>query len=232
MNNFVFLFALFFVTNTFGQNSGPKKFVPNVPAMPSTPAAQAAPGQTQLPPTPGAPQPVAMPQQQQQQQPQQQPVQPVISAAPGSPATAPADATATAAAPVAPMNPMMTDPLLEGFFEDLQYNPADKRDPFLPYFAIQKQKLALGDSTPLEPLQQFALNDLKVIGIIWDVGHPKALIIDPGGKSHIIVENTKLGKEFGYVAAIREGEIIVVEPIQDVEGKKGYQTKILKLTKQ
>ena len=133
----------------------------------------------------------------------------------------------------APTNPELNDPLLEGFFEDLQYSPADKRDPYLPYFVTLKQKLAQNiPSAPLEPLQAYALSELKIVGIIWDVGRPKALVLDPSGKSHIVVENTKLGKDYGYVAAIREGEIIVVEPIQDAEGKKGYQTKVLKLSKQ
>lgn len=125
----------------------------------------------------------------------------------------------------------MGDPLLEGFFEDLQYDPADKRDPFLPYFATAKTRLTMEQTGPQEPLQKFALGELKVIGIIWDVGRPKALVSDPGGKSYIITENSKVGKEFGYVAAIREGEVIVVEPIMDAEGKRGYQTKVLKLTK-
>lgn len=133
------------------------------------------------------------------------------------------------AVPVAPISPEMTDPLLEGFFEDVGYVPTDKRDPFLPYQS-PTFKLAQAEQAPLEPLQKFALNELKLIGIIWDVGKPKALIEDPGGKSHIIIENTKMGNGMGYVAAIREGEIIVVEQLMNAEGKKSFLTKILKLS--
>lgn len=125
--------------------------------------------------------------------------------------------------------PEMTDPLLEGFFEDVGYSPADKRDPFLPYLT-PAQRLAQGPSAPLEPLQKFALSELKLVGIIWDVGTPKALIEDPTGKSHIIIENTKMGQERGYVAAIREGEVIVVEQLISQEGQKSFQTKVLKLS--
>ena len=90
--------------------------------------------------------------------------------------------------------------------------------------------MAPGQGVPLEPLQKFALSQLKVVGIIWDVGKPKALIEDPAGKSHIVIENTKMGPDMGYVAAIREGEVIVVEPLISPEGRKSYQTKILKLS--
>jgi type IV pilus assembly protein PilP len=133
------------------------------------------------------------------------------------------------AAPMAnPLPPEMMDPLLEGFFEDVGYNPTDRRDPFLPYLT-PSQKLAQGPQVVLEPLQKFSLAELKLVGIIWDVGKPKALIQDPTGTSHIIVENTKLGQEMGYVAAIREGEIIVVEQQISSEGKKSFQTKVIKL---
>ena len=144
------------------------------------------------------------------------------------PAVAPAAPT-EATAPVAPLPAEMTDPLLEGFFEDVGYTSTDKRDPFLPYMS-EALRLSQGPSVPLEPLQRFALAELKLVGIIWDVGTPKALIEDPTGKSHIIIENTKMGQELGYVAAIREGEIIVVEQLINPEGKKTFQTKVLKLS--
>lgn len=140
-----------------------------------------------------------------------------------------AEPAAQPTAPVAnPLPPEMMDPLLEGFFEDVGYNPTDRRDPFLPYLT-PSQRLTQGPQVILEPLQKFALAQLKLVGIIWDVGTPKALIQDPTGTSHIIVENTKLGQEMGYVAAIREGEIIVVEQQISSEGKKSFQTKVIKL---
>lgn len=127
--------------------------------------------------------------------------------------------------------PQGFDPALEGFFEDINYTPQDKRDPFLPFLLLQKIKIVNErQQTTLEPLQEFALNELKVIGIIWDVGKPKALIVDPKGKSHIITESSKLGKDFGYVAAIREGEVIVIEEQVDTNARRTFVTKILKMS--
>lgn len=123
----------------------------------------------------------------------------------------------------------IVDPFLEGFFEDTGYNPTGRRDPFVPYLSTTI-KVGQAQDVPLEPLQKFALSELKLVGIIWDVGKPKALMVDPGGRSHIIIENTKLGQEMGYVAAIREGEIIVVEQLMNAEGRKIFQTKVLKLS--
>ncbi len=127
--------------------------------------------------------------------------------------------------------PSGVDPALEGFIEDNNYAPQDKRDPFFPFLMLQKIKIVNEkEQEVLEPLQQFALNELKVIGIIWDVGKPKALVVDPKGKSHIISESAKLGKDFGYVAAIREGEVIIIEEQLDTNGKRTYLTKILKMS--
>lgn len=132
---------------------------------------------------------------------------------------------------VPPTVPSGVDPALEGFVEDNNYAPQDKRDPFFPFLMLQKIKIVNEkEQEVLEPLQQFALNELKVIGIIWDVGKPKALVVDPKGKSHIISESAKLGKDFGYVAAIREGEVIIIEEQLDTNGKRTYLTKILKMS--
>lgn len=138
-------------------------------------------------------------------------------------------ASVTEGATTTPMSPEMMDPFLEGFFEDVGYAPTDRRDPFLPYLS-PTMKLTQAPDVPLEPLQKFALTQLKLVGIIWDVGRPKALVEYPSGRSHIIIENTKVGQEMGYVAAIREGEIIVVEQLVNAEGRKSFQTKILKLS--
>src|SRR5690606_25012264 len=137
----------------------------------------------------------------------------------GAPTEAPVDPLAGPQDPnaVPSQNVVPTDPQFEGFFEDIGYNPTDRRDPFVPYINPEL-KLTLAQDVPLEPLQKVALGELKLIGIIWDVGRPKALVVDPAGKSHIIIENSKIGTERGYVAAIREGEVIVVEPLISPEG--------------
>jgi type IV pilus assembly protein PilP len=46
----------------------------------------------------------------------------------------------------------------------------------------------------------------------------------------MIGKNTKIGRNAGYVAAIREGEVVVVETV-DTEGVVTKEVKILELKK-
>lgn len=116
--------------------------------------------------------------------------------------------------------------LLDGFYEDFVYEPTGKRDPFSIY--VPKSFLA-GPIT--SPLQKYALEELKLVAIVWNVKKPKAMVIDPTGASYIVIENDKIGKSDGYVAKIREGEIVVIEVHADLDGNKAYLTKTMLLRK-
>jgi type IV pilus assembly protein PilP len=83
---------------------------------------------------------------------------------------------------------------------------------------------------PQLPLQRFDLEQLRVIGIIWDVNNPKAMIIDPTGRGHIVAPKSRIGRNNGYILEIREGEIIVTEPLSK-EGKITYLTRVIKIEK-
>jgi type IV pilus assembly protein PilP len=115
---------------------------------------------------------------------------------------------------------------LADIIEDYNYSPRDKRDPFQPF---EHPKGAGGIVGPLWPLQGFDLDQLHLVGIIWDVRNPKAMITDPTGKGYVVRVNERIGRNNGYIARIREGEIVVVESITNLEGKLNYTTKILKL---
>ncbi len=116
--------------------------------------------------------------------------------------------------------------ILDGFYEDFIYDPTDKRDPFSPYTS----KSLLG-SAITSPLQKFALDELKLIAIVWNVKSPKAMVLDPTGSSYIVLENDKIGKSDGYIAKIREGEVVIIETHLDLEGNKAYLTKSMFLKK-
>jgi type IV pilus assembly protein PilP len=115
---------------------------------------------------------------------------------------------------------------LEGLIEDYTYSPEGKRDPFMPVQTTSSAETMIG---PTFPLQRFDLDQLKLVGIIWDVKAPKAMLLDPNGKGHVIKVNERVGRNNGYVARIREGEIVVVESYMAQDGSTSYQTKIMKL---
>lgn len=107
------------------------------------------------------------------------------------------------------------------------YDPSGKRDPFRPLPAIRGMTLG---GQPVEPLEKFDLEQLKLVGILWDTKKPKAMVKDPTGKVHMVYPNTKMGKRNGYIRLIREGEVVVIESIVD-EDKTVKNAKVLVLKK-
>jgi type IV pilus assembly protein PilP len=118
--------------------------------------------------------------------------------------------------------------LLVGIIEDYNYTPAGKRDPFTP-FERSTNTTTMG---PIWPLQKYDLEQLKLVGVIWEVKIPKAMILDPSGHGYVVTVNERIGRNNGYIARIREGEIVVVENILGSDGKATYVTKLMKLNPQ
>ncbi len=113
------------------------------------------------------------------------------------------------------------------------YDPAGKRDPFRPYRQI-RASIEKGQRSneevvrELEPLERYDLEKLEVIAVLWDVRNPRAILRTPDGSSHTILKNSKVGRNFGKVVGIREGEIVVQEKIFN-DGVPSYELKTLSL---
>ncbi len=123
-------------------------------------------------------------------------------------------------------NPDLLNQTLETVYD---YDIKGKRDPFQPFFG-QTELTPGAEIGPISFLQRFDLRELKLIGIIWDVSRPKAMMADPSGGVHVVEVNAKVGRNNAYIGAIREGEIVVVEPFDD-DGKKSYNTKVIAIGK-
>jgi type IV pilus assembly protein PilP len=169
--------------------------------------------------------------------------------APGAPAPAPVNGTPPPANAPAATPPPQAEPvpvgdgataapagtgadILEG--DNYVYDPTGKRDPFKPYKSFRplpvEQQVGKKAVEILEPLQKYELEKLQIVGILWDVKTPRALLRDPDGAVHTVIRNTKLGRNEGVVAAIREGEIVVVETIY-IDGNAKKETKIMEFKK-
>lgn len=124
----------------------------------------------------------------------------------------------------------LTDELfLQGLMDPFDYDPRGRKDPFAQ--PVLDRPVAPGSvHGPLLPLQKYDLAKLKLIGIIWDVKRPRAMISDPDGKMHVVGPNTKIGVRNGYIAVIREGEIVVVETVEE-NGRLVSSAQIVKLVK-
>ncbi len=130
--------------------------------------------------------------------------------------------------------------------QDFIYDPSGRRDPFKPYFSVEKQYTAppvqLTDGAPAASDLPFLRNDVdrgsglesedvakfRLVGIMWDVNDPKAMVQSAGGKTYLVHKQTRIGRNNGYVAAIREGELVVVEISAD---GKTPSTRVLSLQK-
>lgn len=114
---------------------------------------------------------------------------------------------------------------LEGFLEPFFYDVNNRRDPFQAYAEFTM------DETPsraLSPAQRFELEQLKLIGIMWDVKDPKAMFLDPKEEVMILGRDESIGNHNGYIASIREGEVVVVEAIRK-RGDVIYRTRVLRI---
>lgn len=119
---------------------------------------------------------------------------------------------------------------LQGLMDAFDYKPRQRRDPFFP--PILDQPVPMGARHgPLVGLQKFDLSSLRLIGIVWDVKRPRAMISDPLGKVHVVGPNAKIGLRNGYIAVIREGEIVVVETMEGDAGRLTTTAQVVKLAK-
>jgi len=102
------------------------------------------------------------------------------------------------------------------------YEPAGRRDPFLP---LMKTRRPVSNSgLPLTPLQKFDLGQFRLIGVIVGRNEPMAMVMVPGGKAYVLKRGIKIGKNAGQVIDIREDAVVVEERFYDFAGE--YRTSV------
>lgn len=98
-----------------------------------------------------------------------------------------------------------------------QYNPVAKRDPFRPPMR------ELGGSINQqcsEPLCQFELDQLKLVGVVTGIANPFGMVEDPQGRGYIVRRNTRMGRQGGKVTQILRDSITVTEYWTAPDGKQ------------
>jgi Tfp pilus assembly protein PilP len=102
--------------------------------------------------------------------------------------------------------------------EDFTFNPLEvKRDPFSPP--------EVKASEQVDELRRYDLFEMKLVAIMTGLGAPKAMLVLPSGKTHIVQEGDRVGRNKGYVMKITAKELTVVESFKDFRGreKKSYE---------
>ena len=110
------------------------------------------------------------------------------------------------------------------------YDPKGRRDPFTPLTDLEKEK-------PLKrkgaaPIEDFDVEEIKVIAIAWDSQQYYAMITLPDKKSYTIRKGMTLGLYGGKVREITRDSVVVTEQVKDYRGQVKTKDTILKLRKE
>lgn len=142
---------------------------------------------------------------------------PKAAATPAAPAAAPTDAPATdgdkPAAKEVPKDPLDAAIAAQ---EGYVYNPIGKRDPFRSFLAAGPKD---DDDTPRTPLQRYDLDQYQLVGVVWGIDRPRALVQDPEKVGHVIEIGTYIGKNWGKVTQISNSGVVVTEEYQTIDGE-------------
>lgn len=96
---------------------------------------------------------------------------------------------------------------------------SSQRDPFRPMTLRTK-----GETTRrrenLSPLERLELSQLKLVGIVWDIKEPRAMVEDSTGLGYVLRVGTPIGSNDGRVKVIHRNEVIVEEFYSDDSGAR------------
>lgn len=112
-----------------------------------------------------------------------------------------------------------TEARLGAVTNEFNYDPVGKRDPFRS-FEWDQLELELSADGTRGPLEQFDVNQLSVVGVVWKSENAKALVQDPSGMTYILGEGAKIGKNQGRVMRIADNLVVVKETYVDFSGEE------------
>lgn len=111
--------------------------------------------------------------------------------------------------------------------DEYSYDPSGKRDPFRPLFLLRRP--AAQSVEPLTPLQRYEIGQLRLVGVVFDLAPPRAMVEDSSGLGFIVTPGTAIGPNGGVVTAIRPRQVVVEEWQTDVIGQRHKKEFVLEL---
>ncbi len=120
-------------------------------------------------------------------------------------------------------------------YQPFVYNDFDQPDPFKP----RKLKFNSADTgiqpdlnRPKELLESFALETLKMVGVIKRNGQDYAVIKTPVNTIYTVKTGNYIGQNFGKIVAITDNEVKLKEIVQDGGGDWSERDSTLTLQEQ
>jgi Tfp pilus assembly protein PilP len=114
--------------------------------------------------------------------------------------------------------------------ETPRYSAEGKRDPFQPMDL--KPKASRRPRKNLSPLERYELGQLKLVGIVWDIKEPRAMVEDSVGLGYIVKVGTPIGASEGKVKAIKPSEVVIEEIQTDFFGNRKKRETTMKLPRE
>ena len=108
------------------------------------------------------------------------------------------------------------------------FSTAGKRDPFRPFTLSTRTNSRPREN--LSPLERYDLGQLRLVGIVWHIKEPTAMIEDSVGLGYIVKVGTPIGANEGKVRAIKPSEIVIEETYVDLYGAKKKREVNIKLS--
>ncbi|MCK5696699.1 MAG: pilus assembly protein PilP [Gammaproteobacteria bacterium] len=104
--------------------------------------------------------------------------------------------------------------------EPYTYTGDEVRDPFKPVVDVEVSSGVYNGPRPdenrlKEPLEDFSLDSLKMVGTLTQKEEDWILIKDPDGLLHRVAIGHYMGKNYGKVVSISEEEVTLVELVTD-----------------
>jgi type IV pilus assembly protein PilP len=108
------------------------------------------------------------------------------------------------------------------------FSTTGRRDPFRPFTLNTRSDGRRREN--LSPLERYDLGQLRLVGIVWQVKEPSAMIEDSVGLGYVVKVGTPIGANDGKVKAIKLNEIIIEETYVDLFGGKKRREVSVKLS--
>lgn len=123
---------------------------------------------------------------------------------------------------------------IDRLLQPFRYDPQGKRDPFIKPEGEDSPLYGHPVYGPFLSIQEVPLNKVKLRGVFIHPQNSKALfeIPGPGQNPKMIKLGLKdyIGENFGYIAAIRPGKVIIVQT-KEQNGEKFSTTRTLSIEK-
>lgn len=98
-----------------------------------------------------------------------------------------------------------------------QYSPMGKRDPFQ---APMKSQAKRRPRENLSPLERYEIGQLNLVGVVWDIKDPRAMVEDSSGLGYIVRVGTPIGPNEGKIKQIKPAEVVIEENFIDFYGAR------------